>query len=214
MQTHTGQHASVCLCQKKKPNPVQQLLSAVLEEHHGIPTLGWSLQPWPTPSYVELPRAPSSEEINQCMATINSMIRDGAPLTVDLALQGQEAPANSKIPADYQGGVVRTVQIHHPAIMERVPCCGTHLPNITFLQALHILPNVTSIRGTNVRLAFVFGNRLLENLSKSMETVRLSALELGGAEDLLGAFAAKRKGLTNSPCQRGSRWSKSLSKSH
>jgi misacylated tRNA(Ala) deacylase len=149
------------------------------------------MSPFPTPSYIEIPRAPSAEEIQRLNSFCNQLIRDGAPITVNVTLQEELAERPSKLPEDYEGGVVREVQIHHPLLkMAKGPCCGTHLPNISMLQAMQILPNVTSIRGTNFRLYFLVGGRVLENAAKAMEAVRLSALQFGGTEDLPGRVEA------------------------
>lgn len=118
MQQHTGQH----------------LLSSVFEERFAIDTLGWSLQPYPQPSYVELPRVPTPDEIQGALQTCNELIRQDCPITVDVALEGEEAQQRpEKIPADYVGGVVRHVQIHSNKIpSDRNPCCGTHVRLIPY----------------------------------------------------------------------------------
>jgi misacylated tRNA(Ala) deacylase len=150
------------------------------------------MSPAPTPSYVELPRAPSLEEIQRLNTLCNQFIRDGAPVTITVSLQDQDQRDSlSKIPDDYQGGVVREMRIHHDQLPAAVgPCCGTHLPNLSMLQAIHVLPNVTSIRGTNSRLYFLVGGRVLDNAGRSMEVCRLAALELGGTEDVVGRVQA------------------------
>lgn len=111
MQQHCGQH----------------LMSGILEEVYKIPTLGWSLQPAPQPSYVELPRAPTPQEMQGAIDLCNQLIREDCPVTVDVTLEGEQARP-TQIPADYQGGVLRHVTIHHEKIAaDRNPCCGTHV---------------------------------------------------------------------------------------
>lgn len=116
MQQHTGQH----------------LMSGVLEQVYHIPTLGWSLQPAPQASYVELPRAPSLNEMQGAMDLCNKLIRDNCPISVSVALDTDQDSRPSQIPSDYEGGVVRHVHIHSDQIPEdKNPCCGTHVSATT-----------------------------------------------------------------------------------
>lgn len=60
----------------------------------------------------------------------------------------------------------------------KLRCCGTHYPSLSYLQALFILPHQAAIRGTNSRLFFIVGPRVISHLSLSHTIVRASALEL------------------------------------
>lgn len=57
-------------------------------------------------------------------------------------------------------------------------CCGTHFPSLSHLQSLFILPHQTSIRGTNSRLSFLVGPRVLSYLATTHQLAREASLEL------------------------------------
>ena len=58
-------------------------------------------------------------------------------------------------------------------------CCGTHYPDLSWLRNIFISPFTTAIRGTNSRLYFAAGPRILAMLSSSHQVARNSALEVG-----------------------------------
>ncbi|CDZ97893.1 Predicted metal-dependent hydrolase, contains AlaS domain [Phaffia rhodozyma] len=167
MTTHTSQH----------------LLSSLLDAI-SIPTLSWSLTPYPNPCYIEIPRAPTLEEITQIELRANELIREATKVWVEVEDQNQkqeteEARKSSKsMPKDYEGGVVRTVVIDG---VDRNPCCGTHVPYLSLLQSLHIIPTTTPHSSTTRRLYFLTSARLTLYIQKS--TLLLSSLStvLGGA---------------------------------
>ncbi|KAL8279570.1 hypothetical protein RQP46_008132 [Phenoliferia psychrophenolica] len=179
MCQHTGQH----------------LLSGVIDADLKIDTLGWSLTPAPQPCYIELPRAPTADEIASIQRRCNEIIARGTPLTVQMELaESMAAPLpGSKIPANYKGedgqqGVIRVVEI--AGLGDANPCCGTHYPSLSYLQSLFILPDTTSVRGTNARLHFLVGPRVLSHLSSTHSIARTSALEFGCAPSDLPARVA------------------------
>jgi len=169
MCQHTGQH----------------LLSAVLDKL-GLETLSWSLTDAPQPCYVELPRAPTLGEIEAVQKECNDLIKAGTGVTVKMELG--DGLLGGKVPANYLdiGGdrppVLRTVTIHGlngTDPLDSNPCCGTHYPSLSYLQALHIFPNTTTVRGTNARLSFVAGPRVLATLATSHTQSRAASLALG-----------------------------------
>lgn len=169
MSQHTGQH----------------LLSAVLDKL-GLETLSWSLTEWPQPCYLELPRAPTAEEIERVQGECNELIRVGAGVRVRMELGTGEL--GGKVPANYQdvGGdrppVLRTVTIQgltENDPLDANPCCGTHYPSLSYLQAIHVFPNTTAVRGTNARLSFVVGPRVLAALGSAHSQARGASLALG-----------------------------------
>jgi len=93
----------------------QHLLSAVLEQRYQLDTLSWSLTAYPTPSYVEIPRAMSAEEIAAVQEECNRYVFEGRRVHVEvqeLDAEGKNYHTPSKgIPDDYTGGVKRTVVI-------------------------------------------------------------------------------------------------------
>lgn len=64
-------------------------------------------------------------------------------------------------------------------LFHRASCCGTHYPDLSWLRSLFISPFTTPIRGTNCRVYFVSGPRVLHFLSSSHQVARNSALEAG-----------------------------------
>lgn len=60
-------------------------------------------------------------------------------------------------------------------------CCGTHYPSLASLGSLFISPYTTPIRGTNARIHFCVGPRVLRQLSSSESLIRSSTQELGCA---------------------------------
>lgn len=93
----------------------QHLLSAVLETNYKLDTLSWSLTAYPTPSYVEIPRAMTAEEIASVQEECNRYVFEGRRVYVEVAeldAEGRQYHTLSKgIPEDYTGGVKRTVII-------------------------------------------------------------------------------------------------------
>ncbi len=169
----------------------QHLLSAVLENKLNLPTLAWSLTAWPTPSYVELPRGLTPEEITYTQEECNTLVFEGRSVYIEVeelhdANKVYDTPSVG-IPEDYTGGVKRTVIIdgvdrnpyvttslpHIPAYTLTVPCprrcCGTHAPTIHNLQ-LFILPQTETLArstASSVRIYFLAGPRLLAHLTSS-----------------------------------------------
>jgi misacylated tRNA(Ala) deacylase len=109
----------------------QHLLSAVLESRYKLDTLSWSLTAWPTPSYVEIPRTMTTDEIVAVQDECNRYVFEGRKVYVEveeLDAEGRQYYTPSKgIPDDYTGGVKRTVVIDG---IDRNPCVLRH-PFIT-----------------------------------------------------------------------------------
>lgn len=74
------------------------------------------------------------------------------------------------LPQDYQGddGHIRTVEIQD---LDLNPCCGTHMSRLGHLQALKIL-HTEKVRGGNIRVFFVFGQRVIDQLSEHYAIAR------------------------------------------
>ncbi|GAA5906613.1 putative alanine--tRNA ligase [Sporobolomyces salmoneus] len=163
----------------------QHLLSAILENDFQIDTVSWSLATFPEMSYIELPRVPTREEIERVERRCNELIRERRRVKVRMELVSEEdgVELNEKAPRDYrddEGGERRPVQ--RTVIIDGVdenPCCGTHYPDLSYLQSIFLSPFTTPIRGTNCRLYFVSGPRILHHLSTSHQIARNAALEAG-----------------------------------
>ncbi|KAI8317614.1 putative alanyl-tRNA editing protein alaX [Colletotrichum sp. SAR11_240] len=81
MQQHTGQH----------------LLSAVMDTHENLNTLGWGMGKSGAMNYVDLPRKPTDAELQAIQARCTEIIRSSLPITV-------ETPDDAKVhkmPEDY-----------------------------------------------------------------------------------------------------------------
>lgn len=159
----------------------QHLLSAVLEHHFKLPTLGWALSSFPNLSYVELPRCPSPEELEQTERICNTLIVEGRRVRVELQLSQDDNRPDS-LPVDYIGGVVRTVVIED---LDANPCCGTHFASLAPIQGIHVSPFTTPIRGTNTRVYFLAGPRIAQQLQASLAAVKEVGQELSCSADLV-----------------------------
>ncbi|EPT03626.1 hypothetical protein FOMPIDRAFT_1040376 [Fomitopsis schrenkii] len=165
----------------------QHLLSAVLDTRN-LSTLSWSLTAWPTPSYVEIPRSMSADEIASVQDEANRLVFEGRSVHVEVEeLHDENKPDQEKLqsgrnvgkalPADYTGGVKRTVIIDG---VDRSPCCGTHLPTIHNLQ-LFLVPHTEALArasSTSARLYFFAGPRLLHHLGATHALLARTAATL------------------------------------
>ncbi|GAA6048506.1 hypothetical protein JCM3770_006527 [Rhodotorula araucariae] len=170
---HTGQH----------------LLSAVFEHVYGLDTLSWSLQRFPELNYVELPRAPTIEELAAVQQHCNDLIGEARPVHVrfELATKESGVQLGDKVPENYKADksgeerppVQRTVTIQG---IDENPCCGTHYPSLAYLRTLYLAPYTTPIRGTNARVYFACGTpRVLAYLAGQQSAAREAALAAGCA---------------------------------
>jgi len=171
----------------------QHLLSSVIDTSLKVPTLTWSLTPWPSPAYIDLPRPLKAAEINQVQDQVNYHVFEGrrVHVQVDELREGQvgidpgQPVASSRelgrgLPTDYSGGVHRMVIIDG---IDRTPCCGTHLPTLSTLQ-LFLFPSPTSSSATSFRHYFLAGPRLLNHLGnvQALLTRTAGALSCGAPE--------------------------------
>lgn len=112
----------------------QHLLSAILETHLSLPTLSWSMQPYPSiePAYVELPRALTPEEAMEIERLCGEAIKQCKKIWVDFTIQGDDVGKENigagsvgtremrGLPKDYDG-----VRAHRTfsGILRRVTNC-------------------------------------------------------------------------------------------
>ena len=94
MQQHTGQH----------------LLSAIMNTYDSLNTVGWGMGNGDDMNYVDLPRKPTAEEMDEIQARCNDAIAKSLPITVDAV--GDEAKRD-RLPGDYDQdkGVIRVIKI-------------------------------------------------------------------------------------------------------
>ena len=93
MRQHTGQH----------------LLSAIMDTYDNLETLGWGMGTEGEMNYVELPRKPSQDEIQEIQDKCNEIIRENVKIIVETPI---DAKAHT-LPEDYdkEKGVVRVIKI-------------------------------------------------------------------------------------------------------
>lgn len=70
----------------------QHLLSAILDTTLSLPTLSWSMQPYPSiePAYVELPRALTPDEAVEIERLCGEAIKERKKVWVDFSIQGDD----------------------------------------------------------------------------------------------------------------------------
>lgn len=100
----------------------QHVLSALLETRLNLPTLSWALTSYPTPAYVELPRSLTLTEITAIQEEACMLAFEGRQVHVEVEELDRQRELGVKVlesgrtvgkalPADYTGGVNRTVVI-------------------------------------------------------------------------------------------------------
>ncbi|WVQ94238.1 hypothetical protein IAU59_001316 [Kwoniella sp. CBS 9459] len=168
----------------------QHLLSAILDTL-SLPTLSWSMHPHPSLEcpYVELPRSLTAQEAEDVEKRCNELIFGGRKVWVDVSVQGElggaadgETPEEREgrtIPKDYDGGVIRHINIQDT---DRNACCGTQLPDLSFLSLLHVVPPSTS-SNSPTKLYFTSGPRAIRYLTDSSRQLSSVAKVLGRARN-------------------------------
>ncbi|TDZ33197.1 putative alanyl-tRNA editing protein alaX [Colletotrichum spinosum] len=149
MQQHTGQH----------------LLSAVMDAHENLATLGWGMGKGGAMNYVDVPRKPTDAEVRAIQTRCNETIRQNVPVTV-------ETPEDAKVhkmPQDYDQsrGVVRVIRIGD---IDRNTCCGTHLSQTSHISLI-LIHHGESVHGKNYRLYFSVGERAIGLATASVGAV-------------------------------------------
>ncbi|XP_028137368.2 alanyl-tRNA editing protein Aarsd1-B [Diabrotica virgifera virgifera] len=154
MQQHSGQH----------------LLSAVLEQHFKANTVSWWLGE--EDSYVELDIASFLEkDIQIAEEMVNVFIRQGKPVTVTIFPEKTPEELLEKVrsvkglPDDHKGDI-RVINITD---IDSNMCCGTHVTNLSQLQAIKLLHTEKSKRKDKILLHFLVGNRVLKRFAICIE---------------------------------------------
>lgn len=119
----------------------------------------------------------SVEEIASIQEEANGYVFEGRSVHVEVEEFDREKTSDvpklesgravgKGVPADYTGGVKRTVVIDR---IDRNPCCGTHFPTLHNLQ-LFIIPHTDTLSRsstTSARLYFLSGPRLITYLTST-----------------------------------------------
>ncbi|ODN73823.1 hypothetical protein L202_07349 [Cryptococcus amylolentus CBS 6039] len=172
----------------------QHLISALANTHYGLPTLSWSMQPYPSldPPYIELARALTVEEALHLEQLCGEAIKQAKKIWVDFSIQGQEAGGElqgegavatrefRELPKDYSGGVIRHINIQDT---DRNACCGTQSPNLALLSLFHVIPPTpsTSKKDTPTKLLFLSGPRAITALQESSRILSAAARIVGAS---------------------------------
>ncbi|ANZ74755.1 BA75_01650T0 [Komagataella pastoris] len=155
MQQHTGQH----------------LLSALLEIHFDVPTLGWGMGTGDTVlNYVEIPRKLEGFEIEQLNSQIKATINQNLPISVVEQDEIHE-----------EKGSMRDIRIGH---LDNNSCCGTHLQSSLQIKNVIAL-NQISGKKTNTRLQFIVGDRVNDFVSQSFNILKNLRNQLSCPDDLI-----------------------------
>lgn len=168
MQQHTGQH----------------LLSAILDQRE-VPTLGWGMgktivaddatpasaaaTALPSFNYIEIGRKLSPQEIDEVQSEINEAINDCLDIQVNIPDSNKSLADSEVIDPNTDKGVIRHVTIGK---LDNNPCCGTHLRSTGHVSALSIFNHSQSIRGTNSRIFFLAGNRVIQYARAANDQIR------------------------------------------
>lgn len=206
MQQHTGQH----------------LLSALLEQNYNLRTLSWSMGGVPNSkndpleindyfNYLEIPRRMSEQEIRDLSEQVNHYILvEPLPIGIREATNESVGSLNTdKIPDDYDlsKGIIRTV---HIGTIDANPCCGTHLKDTGQIGSILILPNQTTIRGTNSRLYFMCGHRVRKYGEMASEILSKTKANLSCQEAQIPEKIEKQKDQIQKLSKREQYWMREL----
>ncbi|EDO49058.1 predicted protein [Nematostella vectensis] len=154
MQQHSGQH----------------LLSALIENKFGYKTTSWELGR--VRSHIELHcKCLTPDEIACIESSANAAIRGHVPVCVhvypDKTDPELEEAQTRGLPDDHIGPI-RVIEIKG---IDKNMCCGTHVDNLSQVQAVKLFPDVDSMRG-GCRLFFLCGDRVFKHLGRAMENDR------------------------------------------
>ncbi|CAI1688720.1 hypothetical protein SEUBUCD646_0N02790 [Saccharomyces eubayanus] len=178
MQQHTGQH----------------LLSAIIERKYQLKTISWSmgglitekkstLEPNDYFNYIEINRKLTEGQITEISDEINQFITKSPQeiTVVERISSGVDEVDTSKIPDDYDlsKGILRTIQI---GVIDSNPCCGTHLESTSQIGSILILPNQTTVRGSNSKVYFMCGKRVADYANSANKTLSNSKSLLSCSE--------------------------------
>ncbi|SCU90353.1 LAME_0E08174g1_1 [Lachancea meyersii CBS 8951] len=148
MQQHTGQH----------------LVSAILEREWTLKTLSWSMggvsstnrKTAPEPSalfnQIEIGRKLSAQEL----ARLSDLCNEYTTVKAQEISVVRQSSDDAEI--DAEKGAMRTVHIGQ---LDANPCCGTHLQNTAQIGPILFSPFQSSVRGSNFRIQFMCGARVL-----------------------------------------------------
>jgi Ser-tRNA(Ala) deacylase AlaX len=164
MQQHSGQH----------------LLSALLEKHLKLETLGWGMGL--DKNYIDLSRSLTEAELDLIESITNESIRSRIEITVEEENNSAEKP--DSLPQDLKELDLGTLRWIHIQDLDRNPCCGTHVSNTSELQCFKFYHQEKAKK--NTRVYFAFGDRVLKAFHQSLEREKsLTSLLSSGPQDFV-----------------------------
>ncbi|XP_033911728.3 alanyl-tRNA editing protein Aarsd1 isoform X1 [Acipenser ruthenus] len=175
MQQHSGQH----------------LITAIADSMFGFKTTSWELGR--QRSVIELD-TPSVEpgQVEALEKAVNKKIREQVPVSVKvLAVDDPtvEKVRSRGLPEDHTGPI-RIIDIEG---IDANMCCGTHVSNLSHLQAIKILGTEKG-KKNKTNLIFVAGSRVLKYAERSYSVERaLTSLLKTGPEDHVEAVDKLQK---------------------
>ncbi|KAL2078205.1 hypothetical protein ACEWY4_025890 [Coilia grayii] len=175
MQQHSGQH----------------LVTALADTMFGYKTTSWELGRQRSSIELDTP-AVKPGEMEALEAAVNQKIRDHVPVTVQLL--SIDDPAVEKVRSrglpDDHAGPIRIIDIEG---VDANMCCGTHVSNLSHLQAIKILGTEKG-KKNKTNLIFLAGNRVLKYAERSYSTEKsLVALLKTGPEEHVEAVDKLQK---------------------
>lgn len=180
MQQHSGQH----------------LITAMFDREFGFVTKSWWLGE--KTSYVELDaKEVTKDHVRQVEKICNELIAAGTSVRVDVYEPGDPALAGDgmRSPRGLPDDVVGPIRVVTIDGVESNMCCGTHVHNLSQLQAVKLL-NVEKTKN-KLMVHFLVGNRVIKKLEDCFEReMILNNLLNGGPEyhiDLIKKLQANTK---------------------
>ena len=177
MQQHSGQH----------------LITAITEELYGYKTASWWLGE--KYCYIEMETSNiSDEEKLNIEKTVNNKIREAQVVTIKIFQPGESIPEDVRtfkegLPADWKG----PIRLIHMGDENQCLCCGTHVSNLSQLQAVKLL-HCEKGKKKNSLLYFLCGDRLLNYLTDCIKREdSLSACLNNGPTEHLGLVEKLQK---------------------
>lgn len=175
MQQHSGQH----------------LITAIADSLYGYKTTSWELGRQRCTIELDTPVV-SAQQAEAIEGEANRLIRQRVPVTVRII--GIDDPEFDQVRSrglpDDHAGPVRIIDME---AVDANMCCGTHVANLSDLQAVKILGTEKG-KKNKTNLIFIAGERLLQYATRSYTTERsLTTLLKNGPEQHVEAVDKLQK---------------------